>query len=55
MLTRALLREPKAAWRPGAKYGLCGAAPMPVELMRNFQDRTGVKILLPEHNAGLWH
>ena len=27
------------------EYGLCGAAPMPVELMRTFQDRTGVKIL----------
>lgn len=27
------------------EYGLCGAAPMPVELMRSFQDRTGLKIL----------
>ncbi|MHA4750851.1 AMP-binding protein, partial [Enterococcus faecium] len=22
------------------EYGLCGAAPMPMELMRNFQDKT---------------
>jgi fatty-acyl-CoA synthase len=27
------------------EYGLCGAAPMPVELMRSFQERTGLKIL----------
>ena len=27
------------------EYGLCGAAPMPLELFRTFQDRTGVKIL----------
>ncbi|MGT2477271.1 acyl-CoA synthetase [Paraburkholderia terrae] len=27
------------------EYGLCGAAPMPVELLRTFQDRTGVRIL----------
>ncbi|TAL15532.1 MAG: acyl-CoA synthetase [Aquabacterium sp.] len=27
------------------EYGLCGAAPMPMELMRNFQDKTGLKIL----------
>lgn len=27
------------------EYGLCGAAPMPVEVFRNFQDRTGIKIL----------
>jgi fatty-acyl-CoA synthase len=27
------------------EYGLCGAAPMPLELMRNFQQRTGLKIL----------
>jgi fatty-acyl-CoA synthase len=27
------------------EYGLCGAAPMPLELMRGFQDRTGLKIL----------
>lgn len=26
-------------------YAICGAAPMPVELFRNFQDRTGIKIL----------
>lgn len=27
------------------EYGLCGAAPMPVELMRSFQALTGLKIL----------
>ncbi|MCX4145269.1 MULTISPECIES: acyl-CoA synthetase [Paraburkholderia] len=27
------------------EYGLCGAAPMPVELLRTFQERTGVRIL----------
>ncbi|WP_269506988.1 acyl-CoA synthetase [Burkholderia sp. IMCC1007] len=27
------------------EYGLCGAAPMPVEIFRTFQDRTGVRIL----------
>jgi fatty-acyl-CoA synthase len=27
------------------EYGLCGAAPMPVELLRVFQQRTGVRIL----------
>jgi len=27
------------------EYGLCGAAPMPVELIRTFQDRTGIRIL----------
>ncbi|CAL8480766.1 acyl-CoA synthetase [Caballeronia sp. S22] len=27
------------------EYGLCGAAPMPVELLRTFQHRTGVRIL----------
>jgi fatty-acyl-CoA synthase len=27
------------------EYGLCGAAPMPVELMRAFQQSTGLKIL----------
>jgi fatty-acyl-CoA synthase len=27
------------------EYGLCGAAPMPVELMRTFQESTGLKIL----------
>ena len=25
--------------------GLCGAAPMPLELMRGFQERTGLNIL----------
>ncbi len=27
------------------EYGLCGAAPMPVEVFRTFQERTGIKIL----------
>jgi fatty-acyl-CoA synthase len=27
------------------EYGLCGAAPMPVELIRTFQHRTGIRIL----------
>jgi fatty-acyl-CoA synthase len=27
------------------EYGLCGAAPMPVEVFRTFQQRTGVRIL----------
>lgn len=27
------------------EYALCGAAPMPVELFRNFEQRTGLKIL----------
>ena len=27
------------------KYGLCGAAPMPVELIRSFQSATGLEIL----------
>jgi len=27
------------------EYGLCGAAPMPVEVFRNFQECTGIRIL----------
>lgn len=27
------------------EYGLCGAAPLPLEVMRNFEQRTGLKIL----------
>jgi len=27
------------------EYGLCGAAPMPVEVLRAFQERTGIRIL----------
>ncbi|WP_095200342.1 acyl-CoA synthetase [Mesorhizobium carmichaelinearum] len=27
------------------EYGLCGAAPMPVELFRNFESATGIRIL----------
>ncbi|SMF99473.1 acyl-CoA synthetase [Burkholderia singularis] len=27
------------------EYGLCGAAPMPIEVLRTFQERTGIRIL----------
>jgi fatty-acyl-CoA synthase len=27
------------------EYGLCGAAPMPVEVFRSFQEKTGIRIL----------
>ncbi|VWC18676.1 AMP-binding protein [Burkholderia lata] len=27
------------------EYGLCGAAPMPIEVFRSFQERTGIRIL----------
>lgn len=27
------------------RYGICGAAPMPVELFKEFEDRTGLRIL----------
>lgn len=27
------------------EYGLCGAAPMPIEVFRRFQEQTGIKIL----------
>lgn len=27
------------------EFGMCGAAPMPMQLMREFQDKTGLKIL----------
>ncbi|KVE23546.1 acyl-CoA synthetase [Burkholderia singularis] len=27
------------------EYGLCGAAPMPIEVFRTFQERTGIRIL----------
>ncbi|WFU51320.1 acyl-CoA synthetase [Sinorhizobium terangae] len=29
----------------GVRYGFCGAAPMPVELFRNFENATGIRIL----------
>ena len=42
----ALLQQPTQGRDIGSlEYGLCGAAPMPVELMRTFQERTGLKIL----------
>ena len=45
-LYAALLQQPMQGRDIGSlEYGLCGAAPMPLELMRNFQDRTGLKIL----------
>jgi fatty-acyl-CoA synthase len=42
----SLLEQPVRGRDIGSlEYGLCGAAPMPVELMRNFETRTGLKIL----------
>ena len=42
----SLLEQPVQGHDIGSlEYGLCGAAPMPLELMRNFEDRTGLKIL----------
>ena len=42
----ALLQQPtQGRDLSSLEYGLCGAAPMPVELMRSFQDLTGLKIL----------
>ncbi len=42
----ALLQQPTAGRDLGSlEYGRCGAAPMPLELMRSFQARTGLKIL----------
>ena len=42
----ALLQQPTQGRDIGSlEYGLCGAAPMPVELMRNFEETTGLKIL----------
>jgi len=42
----ALLQQPTQGRRlESLEYGLCGAAPMPLELMRAFQERTGLKIL----------
>lgn len=42
----ALLQHPPRGQDLGAlKYGVCGAAPMPVELFHRFQQATGVKIL----------
>jgi fatty-acyl-CoA synthase len=45
-LYAALLQVPTQGRDIGSlEYGLCGAAPMPVELMRTFQEKTGLKIL----------
>lgn len=45
-LYSALLDVPVDGWNiDSLEYGLCGAAPMPVEVFRTFQDRTGVRIL----------
>ncbi|MES2719360.1 MAG: acyl-CoA synthetase [Pseudomonadota bacterium] len=45
-LYAALLDVPVGAHDIGSlEYGLCGAAPMPVEVFRTFQERTGLKIL----------
>lgn len=42
----SLLQQPTEGHDLGSlEYGLCGAAPMPHELMRSFQARTGLKIL----------
>ncbi|WP_211104248.1 acyl-CoA synthetase [Azospirillum sp. Sh1] len=45
-LYAALMRVPVEGRDIGSlEYGICGAAPMPVDLFRTFQDRTGLKIL----------
>ncbi len=45
-LYSALLQVPVAGRDLGSlRYGLCGAAPMSVELFRSFQAQTGLKIL----------
>lgn len=45
-LYAALLQVPTQGHDIGSlEYGLCGAAPMPVEVFRSFQERTGLKIL----------
>ncbi|HJV49086.1 MAG TPA: acyl-CoA synthetase [Holophagaceae bacterium] len=45
-LYAALLQQPmEGRDLSSLQYGLCGAAPMPVELMRNFEQRTGLRIL----------
>lgn len=45
-LYASLLQVPVAGHDVSSlEYGLCGAAPMPVEVFRNFQARTGLKIL----------
>lgn len=45
-LYAALLQVPANGRRlDSLEFGLCGAAPMPVEVFRSFQERTGLKIL----------
>ncbi|AJD47487.1 AMP-binding domain protein [Isoalcanivorax pacificus W11-5] len=45
-LYSALLQVPVGQHRiDSLEYGLCGAAPMPVEVFRTFEERTGLKIL----------
>ena len=45
-LYSALLQVPIGTHRiDSLEYGLCGAAPMPVEVFKSFQERTGLKIL----------
>ncbi|WP_018440922.1 acyl-CoA synthetase [Trinickia symbiotica] len=45
-LYASLLQVPVASRDVSSlEYGLCGAAPMPVEVFRNFQQQTGIKIL----------
>ncbi|MFD1296549.1 acyl-CoA synthetase [Lysobacter gummosus] len=45
-LYAALMQVPVAGRDVSSlEYGLCGAAPMPVEVIRGFQQRTGLKIL----------
>ncbi|PSS58347.1 acyl-CoA synthetase [Pseudomonas sp. BBP2017] len=40
-----LQNEPEGRDLSSLRYAMCGAAPMPVELFREFEGRTGVKIL----------
>jgi len=45
-LYAALLQQPIAGRDISSlEFGVCGAAPMPMELMRKFQEKTGLKIL----------
>src|SRR5205085_5403907 len=42
----SLLQAPRAGPAPASlRYGICGAAPMPFELIRRFRDETGVQVL----------
>ncbi|MBV8503321.1 MAG: acyl-CoA synthetase [Paucibacter sp.] len=45
-LYAALLQQPMQGRDVSSlQYGLCGAAPMPLELLRSFEHRTGIRIL----------